>query len=247
VLAAAADARADTVLRAAGQRLRRCDIAAFAALGIKSLRVREPRVWVVRAGRAGTVSDAASGFIAAAVRGCGAIALGDGGVAANPLAAALLDSGADAVIAVGGTGSGRSDASVQALAQVGELRFHGLALSPGETTGFGFAAGRPVLLVPGRLDAAVAVWLLLGQRMLDRLCAAAAGETATTLALTRKVASTVGIASVIPVRRRGEGAEPLASGYLPLQSLAQADGWILVAAESEGYAEGARVAVRALP
>jgi molybdopterin biosynthesis enzyme len=40
---------------------------------------------------------------------------------------------------------------------------------------------------------------------------------------------------------------PLASGYLPLQSLLRADGWILVPPDSEGYAPGSRVAVRPLP
>ena len=33
------------------------------------------------------------------------------------------------------------------------------------------------------------------------------------------------------------------SGYLPLSALARADGWILIEADSEGFAEGTRVAV----
>jgi hypothetical protein len=40
---------------------------------------------------------------------------------------------------------------------------------------------------------------------------------------------------------------PLASGYLPLSALAQADGWVLVAPESEGFPAGATVQVRAWP
>ena len=44
-----------------------------------------------------------------------------------------------------------------------------LRLTPGETAAFGFAGPRPVLLLPGRLDAALAVWLTLGRRMLARL------------------------------------------------------------------------------
>jgi molybdopterin biosynthesis enzyme len=42
-------------------------------------------------------------------------------------------------------------------------------------------------------------------------------------------------------------AEPLGSGYLPLQTIAQADGWILVAADREGYPAGASVMVRPWP
>jgi molybdopterin biosynthesis enzyme len=65
--------------------------------------------------------------------------------------------------------------------------------------------------------------------------------------LARKVASSLGLAEVIPVRRVAQGVEPLASGYLSLAALAQADGWILVPPESEGYPAGARVTVRPLP
>ena len=59
--------------------------------------------------------------------------------------------------------------------------------------------------------------------------------------------STVGIAEVIPLRRAGEQVEPLASGYLPLQTLARADGWMLVPAESEGYPAGTTIEMRPLP
>jgi molybdopterin biosynthesis enzyme len=42
-------------------------------------------------------------------------------------------------------------------------------------------------------------------------------------------------------------ADPLASKYLPLSSLARSDGWILVPAESEGYSAGTPVQVRPWP
>ena len=67
------------------------------------------------------------------------------------------------------------------------------------------------------------------------------------MTLTRKIASTVGLSEVVPVRRDGGKAEPLASKYLPLSALARADGWVLVPADSEGYADGAQVAVRPWP
>jgi molybdopterin biosynthesis enzyme len=103
--------------------------------------------------------------------------------------------------------------------------------------------------LPGRLDAALAVWLVVGRRILDRLAAAKSvdGEMAEALPLARKVTSTVGLAEVVPVRRNGTQAEPLASKYLPLSSLARSDGWILVPAESEGYPAGSSVQVRSWP
>ena len=41
--------------------------------------------------------------------------------------------------------------------------------------------------------------------------------------------------------------EPVASGYLSLQTLIKAEGWVLIPADSEGHPEGARVIVRPWP
>ena len=43
---------------------------------------------------------------------------------------------------------------------------------------------------------------------------------------------------------RAGAVEPIGSGYVPLSALAEADGWILVPADSEGYPPGAEVVVR---
>jgi len=58
------------------------------------------------------------------------------------------------------------------------------------------------------------------------------------------VTSTIGMVEVVPVRLQQSQATPLASGYWPLQAQAIADGYVVVPAESEGFAEGAAVAVR---
>jgi molybdopterin biosynthesis enzyme len=67
------------------------------------------------------------------------------------------------------------------------------------------------------------------------------------LPLGRKVTSTIGLAELIPVGCGYGMAEPLASSYLSLGSLARSDGWIVVPAESEGFAAGTLVAVRSWP
>jgi molybdopterin molybdotransferase len=133
------------------------------------------------------------------------------------------------------------------LARLGRLEAHGVALSPGETAAFGMAGTRPVLLLPGRIDGALAVWLQLGERLMARLAASREEAPAVAARLTRKVASNLGLAELIPVRWCDGEAEPLGSGYLPLQAIAQADGWLLVAAEREGYPEGASVMIRPWP
>jgi hypothetical protein len=119
----------------------------------------------------------------------------------------------------------------------------------GETAALGFVDGKPVLLLPGRLDAALSVWLTVGRRLLARLAGALNKEyePVETVTLARKVASTVGLAEVVPVRRSGGQADPLATKYLPLSVIARADGWLLVPADSEGYSAGSTVQVRPWP
>jgi molybdopterin biosynthesis enzyme len=249
VLPAGTDAAVGQALRQAGQRLRSIDVAVLLAAGISRVTIREPRIRLVRARRTGdAVTDACYGWIGDALAAEGAVAILDetGEVAADHLGAALHHEGSDAVIVLGGTGSGSSDASVRTLAQAGRVEFHGVGLIPGDTAAFGFAGARPVLLLPGRIDAALAAWLVIGRRWLVRLAGRSDEETPIMAELSRKVTSTVGMAEVIPVRLRDDTADPIAGGYLSFSALARADGWILVPAESEGYPAGARVAVRPL-
>jgi len=83
--------------------------------------------------------------------------------------------------------------------------------------------------------------------MLARLAFRLIEEQPFTAELARKIASPLGLAEVIPVRRRLGRVEPCAQGYLPMQALARAEGWLLVPADSEGYAAGTRVVVRPWP
>jgi molybdopterin molybdotransferase len=249
VLAIDADFCAGEILLRSGERLRAAGAAVLAAAGIAQVMVREPRIRLVptRADRDPMLA-AAYDLMARAIAAMGAkLTLAATPAQAADLGAALGDASADAVIAIGGTGSGRHDASVHRLARVGRVEVHGVALSPGETAAFGLVHARPVLLLPGRLDAALAVWLVLGRRMLARLAGGIADPPPSGAKLARKVASPLGLADVVPVRLRDGVAEPLASGYWPLAAIAQADGWILVPPNSEGYPAGSEVVVRPLP
>jgi molybdopterin biosynthesis enzyme len=104
-----------------------------------------------------------------------------------------------------------------------------------------------VLLIPGRLDAAIAVLLLVGRHLVSRLAGGWVEDTAAMLPLKRKITSTIGLTELIPVRCADGVAEPLASGYLSFQSLTRSDGWTVVLADSEGFAAGTPVAVNRWP
>ena len=168
VLPAGADAAPNEVMCATGARLRAVDIAALAALGVGQIDVREPWVRIAAASAADDRFIASiGGLLARAIHGAGGVAVAPPGTS---LDRALDDPGADAVVVIGGSGMGQRDRSVHELARRGTLAFHGVGISPGETAAFGMVGQRPTLVVPGRVDAALAAWLLLGRPMLARLC-----------------------------------------------------------------------------
>lgn len=245
VMPPGAEAAKGALLRRAGERLRPSDAAVLRAAGIANVPVRAPRVKIFCASvPTRSPADTISPAIARAVEAEGGIAQ----VAqAASLESALLDRGSDAIIAIGGTGTGKRDASVKTLARVGQVEIHGFGIAPGETAAFGIANSRPVLLLPGRLDAALAVFLIAGRAMLGRIAGRNDDVPPIPVQLAKKIASTVGLAEVALVRLGEHGAEPLGTGAFSLHALARADGWILLPPESEGLAAGATAEMRLLP
>ena len=237
VLAAGADAAPGHVLRRAGEVLRAADVAALQAVGISRARVREPRVRIVAMPGCDTVALAISRGVAA---------LGANVIFVRALERALADEQTDVVITVGGTGAGRSDNSIATLRRMGEVAVHGFGIAPGDSAALGTAKGHPVLMLPGRLDGALAAFVVVGDVLLRRLTGAATSETMP-VTLSRKIVSTIGLCAVVPVRRVDGGVEPLASDHWPMQAIARADGWVYVPPESEGFAAGTPLEMRAFP
>ena len=248
VLPSGADAIRDDVLGREGAHLRATDLAAMAALGLgHDVYVCEPRVYIATASRERhPIIQAIAELLARSIAHAGGLATVAPADRAG-LEGAVADSEQDAVILIGGSGSGRRDRSVIDLARLGSVAFHGVGLAPGETAALGKVGQRPVLIVPGRLDAALAVWLTLGRRMLARLCDCEIDDRGVPVVLARKISSTLGLAELVPVMREGGGVVPLASGYLPPSALARADGFVMVPADREGFPEGATVEMRKLP
>jgi molybdopterin biosynthesis enzyme len=243
VLPAGGDAAANAPFLRTGKSLRAHDVAILRAAGIAKVSVRAPRIMAVQAGPANdAIVASATTMIATFVASGGGMADGK-----SDLQSALQANDADAIIAIGGTGAGRNDNAVTTLSAAGKVAFHGVGLNPGETTAIGIANGKPVLLLPGRIDAAFAAWLVLGRRMLARLAGGGANDVTTPLKLSRKVTSTIGIADVVLLKRQGDNAEPLTSGAWPMQALAQADFFLVVPPESEGFPAGATVHASPLP
>jgi molybdopterin biosynthesis enzyme len=228
-----------TELRKAGERVRNVDAAVFEAAGIARVSVRVPQLQIAVARQDPRLLPALH-MIAHDCAALGGEPLATSGMEMD---AALRSDGADAVIIIGGTGTGQRDRAVVACRAAGKVTVHGVGLAPGQSAAIGSVGPRPALLLPGRLDAALAAWLVLGRHLLGRLDGSNGHASAAGLTLTRKITSTVGLAEVVPVRRDGSKAEPLATQHLPLSALSRADGWVLVPPDSEGFAAGSLVAV----
>jgi molybdopterin biosynthesis enzyme len=156
------------------------------------------------------------------------------------VAKAVDAGGCDLLLIVGGSGVGRTDATVTALALRGKIIAHGLALQPGRTSAVGRIGKTPVVALPGAPDQAFAAWWTLALPVLDRLSGRRPRRTLK-LPLARKIASNAGLAEVVLLERCGDGWMPLAIGDLSLATIARAEAWLAVPAGSEGFAAGAPV------
>lgn len=239
---------AGAVLRAAAERLAARDLPALAALGVTEVAVRAPRLGWIAAGpgiAADPARDALRPLFAALAREVGATLHALPPAPPDPAAivAALRAAagGHDLLLLVGGSGEGPEDRGAEALAAAGRLLFHGLGARPGRTAGAALVEGCPVLLLPGRAEDALGAWILLARPALEALSAAVPAPSVR-LRLTRKVASTVGLAELVLLRPDGAGgAEPLAVGALPLAALSAAGAVMVVPPRSEGYEAGTEI------
>jgi molybdopterin biosynthesis enzyme len=124
--------------------------------------------------------------------------------------------------------------------------FTGLALRPGETIAGGLVEGRPALLLPSRVEAALAAAFVLLPVLLAAMAAAMSEIRAEKGALTRKLASQVGLAEVALLSATEEGLEPIAVGDLSLAAMARATHLLLLSPDSEGCPAGSVVEAAAL-
>ena len=250
VLPVGSEVTAGEVLRRAGERLSAIDVGLLRTAGVTKIQVRIPSVRIVVAAQdIDRNTDTIGPFTIREVEAQGAVAhlayLEERD--AHALERALSPPDADALILIGGTGAGRRDHSVETLARLGRVEVHGIALAPGSTAAFGFLDTCPVLLLPGRFDAALAALLTVGRRLLARLSGGTGAEPAQHLPIARKISSSIGVAEVVVVRRTADELEPIARQFLSLRALARADGWVLVPPNSEGYAAGSMLDMLPLP
>jgi molybdopterin biosynthesis enzyme len=223
-----------------GRRLRAHDLMLARATGLKKLAIRRPRLHLINipAMAGHTVTGP---LIAESARAAGADVIytqADGRDALS-VAKALHGEQCELIVTVGGTGVGRTDATVEAMTSSGQLIAHGIALQPGRTTALGTTNNTPVVALAGAPDQALAAWWTLVLPVLDRLSGRL--QHAETLPLAHKISSSVGIADIALLKKSDGAWMPLAVGDLSLHHVGSADAWLAVPGASEGFAAGTRV------
>lgn len=241
-----------------GRRLRPQDLGLLSSIGVARVPVvRKPRVnlWItgnelVAAGDAHgpySVMDANGPMLETLVQRDGGFVRARRLLRDDPeLLLAALREEADLVIVSGGSSVGLEDHGPSLLARHGQLRFHGIALRPSGPTGLGSLEGRSVFLLPGNPVASLCAYDFFAGRAIRRLAGLGTDwpYPRVTLPLAHDLPSIPGRVDYARVRLREGQVEPIAiSGASRLRSTTDADGFVIIPAEIDGYRAGHSVGV----
>jgi molybdopterin molybdotransferase len=252
------DVTQGTTLLPRGRLLRPQDLGVLSSIGVEQVHVyRRPRVRLVVTGNellpAGSrphghcIADANGPMLAALVER-------DGGLVDFPSLVpdehdAILDSlyaDADVVIVSGGSSVGVEDLAPTLLASHGELAVHGIAMRPSSPTGFGRLEHRLVFLLPGNPVSCLCAYDFFAGRAIRALGGLSKTWPYRSIIakLARKISSPIGRLDYARVRLVDGDVEPIAVGGASiLSSTTRADGFVIVPADSEGFAPGSEVKV----
>ena len=253
------DVAAGTVVLRAGRRLRAQDVALVASLGQAHVdAVRRPRVRIVATGNEviapGTTKDVHQVYDANSymLRG---LLVRDGGVLERALLLrddpaaireALTADGADVILVSGGSSVGSEDHTPRLVTECGELAIHGVAMRPSSPAGVGRVGASLVFLLPGNPVSCLCAYDFFAGRAIRRMSGLGGGFPHRTVRATaaRKIVSAIGRVDYCRVRVADGQVDPIAlSGASILSSTTRADGFVIVPAESEGFAPGSEITV----
>jgi putative molybdopterin biosynthesis protein len=246
--------------------LRPVDIGAAAACGLTRLKVRRrPRVALIPTGselvppgaalKPGDIIEFNSLMLAGLVKEGGGEATrlspvpDDLELLKQSIRQALKEH--DIVVVNAGSSAGERDYTPQAIAELGEVLVHGVAVRPGHPVVLGVVGKKPVLGIPGYPVSAVLTFELFVQPLLQRLLGRKMAERPRREAvMTRKVLSPSGEEEFLRVKLGRVGdktvATPIQRGAGVIMSLVRADGLVRIPRFSEGVHAGQKVLVELL-
>lgn len=159
-----------------------------------------------------------------------------------------LERGCEGLLVSGGSSVGTRDFLGDAVEDLGKLIFHGVAIRPGEPTGFGIINTKPVFLLPGYPVATIAAFELLVRPFLYAMHGVIEERRKIFARASKKIPSAIGRTDFVRVKVLRTDHEYLAepirvSGSGILSSMTKSDGFVVIPENKEGVAEGELVAV----
>ncbi|MFZ3060342.1 MAG: molybdopterin molybdotransferase MoeA [Candidatus Methanoperedens sp.] len=254
------DIRKGEVILKEGQRLRPCDIAVLAALGIRNIPVfRKLLVAIIPTGeelvsrentalREGEVYETNGLMAALYIRKWGGAPRLLEIVEDNPEKikdAILSNLDADMIITSGGTSVGKRDYVPGVVGSMGMLLVHGVGISPGKPTALGIINGKPVVCMPGYPVAGIVALYFFARAALRKLGHIPdEPDRKVSAVLSGKIPGRTGYKTFARVKLENGRAVPLAvSGAGILSSVSKADGFVIIPENMEGYDKGEDVEV----
>jgi molybdopterin molybdotransferase len=261
VVRADEDVATGATLVPAGRPLRAPDLGLLAAAGVTIVPVHaRPRVTIISTGDEvvppdtevlvpGQVRDATSSALAGLVADAagepvlGGIVDDEPGALKARLTEVLPDS--DLVVVSAGSSVGARDETAGAVAAVGDIWCHGLAIKPGKPTLLADCGGIPLIGLPGNPLSALVVFGQVGIPLLWRLsgCDAPPPAPSTRARLARDLASASGRLDIVQVTVHDNVAEPLFGPSALLSVLTRADGYVRIPEPATGLDAGTEVEV----
>lgn len=254
----AADIRTGQTVIASGQLLGPSRIGALAATGATSVEVyARPSVAILSTGNEivapgqplapGQIYDINRYTIEAVVRRHGGVAV-PLATAADTLddLLAAVEAGAahDVMVFSGGSSVGERDLIIDAVRRRGTVVFHGIAVKPGKPTLFGRIGKTTVFGMPGYPTSCLSNAYMLLLPFVRKMARLPPWEPRTIdLPLARKITSARGRHQFYTVRVSNGNAEPAFKASGDITSMAHADGYIEVPAETETVEAGTVVRV----
>ena len=150
----------------------------------------------------------------------------------------------DIIIVSGGSSVGIEDLAPTLVAKHGELAVHGIAMRPSSPTGMGRIGEALVFLLPGNPVSALCAYDFFAGRAIRALGGRSKEWPYRSVRgrLTRKISSPIGRLDYARVKVSGADVEPLTVGGASiLSSTTRADGFVIVADDSEGFPAGTDV------
>ncbi|MGB7000899.1 MAG: gephyrin-like molybdotransferase Glp [Halobacteriota archaeon] len=154
----------------------------------------------------------------------------------------------DGLLTTGGSSVGNRDFLADAVSDLGVIKFHGVAIRPGEPTGFGIIKDKPVFVLPGYPVAAISAFEMLVRPFLYAMHGVKEERAKIFAIASKKIPSAVGRTDFVRVKltcsEKECYVEPIrVSGSGILSSMTKSNGFIVIEENKEGIEEGERVAV----